>query len=243
MLLVNADDWGRSVEETDAAHRCWKSGTVTQVSAMMFMADSERAAEIALGDEIPAGLHLNLTEPFSGHVGNTLEKHQGRVARFLKSSKLAQLVYNPLISESLNYTLQAQWEEFSRHYGRPPARIDGHLHMHLCANLLFSRAIPEQSAVRRNFSFGPGEKNLLNRTFRRISDRWLSQRYRLTDYFFALSQNLSMERLAKIVALSVDHEVELMTHPIMEEEFRFLMSDAFATLTKPVLAGASQIAA
>ena len=65
MLIVNADDWGRSVAETDAALTCFSQGRVTSVTAMTFMADSERAAGIALRHDIPVGLHLNFTEPLT----------------------------------------------------------------------------------------------------------------------------------------------------------------------------------
>jgi predicted glycoside hydrolase/deacetylase ChbG (UPF0249 family) len=37
MLIVNADDWGRSVAETDSALRCYQAGRITSVSAMVFM--------------------------------------------------------------------------------------------------------------------------------------------------------------------------------------------------------------
>ena len=66
MLIINADDWGRSAAETDAALRCYKAGRVTSVSAMVFMEDSERAAELAKENELDVGLHLNFAEPFTG---------------------------------------------------------------------------------------------------------------------------------------------------------------------------------
>ena len=44
MLTVNADDWGRSRAETDAALQCHGKKRITSVSAMVFMEDSERAA-------------------------------------------------------------------------------------------------------------------------------------------------------------------------------------------------------
>jgi len=47
MLIVNADDWGRSLAETDAALRCLKRGRITSVSAMVFMQDFKRAARLA----------------------------------------------------------------------------------------------------------------------------------------------------------------------------------------------------
>ena len=72
--------------------------------------------------------------------------------------------------------------------------MDGHQHMHLCANMLFDRVIRTGERVRRSFSFWPGEKSFLNRTYRRFIDAWLARRYRLTDFFFALSQTFPEER-------------------------------------------------
>ena len=68
MLIINADDFGRSVAETDAALRCYIAGRITSVSAMVFMADSERAAELAKENELDVGLHLNFTERFTGRT-------------------------------------------------------------------------------------------------------------------------------------------------------------------------------
>ena len=59
MLIINADDWGRAVAETDAALRCYRAGRITSVSAMVFMHDSERAATLAKQEDLDAGLHLN----------------------------------------------------------------------------------------------------------------------------------------------------------------------------------------
>jgi len=61
MLIINADDLGRSVVETDAALRCYSAGRITSVSAMVFMSDSERAAELANGNGLDVGLHLNFS--------------------------------------------------------------------------------------------------------------------------------------------------------------------------------------
>ena len=62
MLIINADDWGRSRAETDAALRCYQGGRITSVSAMVFMADSERASELAKENELDMGLHLSFSE-------------------------------------------------------------------------------------------------------------------------------------------------------------------------------------
>ena len=66
--------------------------------------------------------------------------------------------------------------------------------MHLCANLLLSNLIPAGMKIRRNFSFWPGEKSWLNRAYRSLVDRWLARRYRLTDYFFDLTQSIRGEK-------------------------------------------------
>ena len=68
MLIINADDWGRSRAETNAALECYQHGRITSVSAMVFMNDSERAAEIAREHNLDAGLHLNFTDPFTNRI-------------------------------------------------------------------------------------------------------------------------------------------------------------------------------
>src|SRR5438045_1599494 len=143
MLIINADDWGRSVVETDAALKCYQAGRVTSVSAMVFMADSERAAEVARENKVDAGLHLNFDERFTAKRGSgVLGGYQTKLARFLRRHKYAQLVYNPFLRQAFSYSYQAQAEEFVRSFGKPPSHIDGHHHTHLCANLLFSTMIP-----------------------------------------------------------------------------------------------------
>jgi predicted glycoside hydrolase/deacetylase ChbG (UPF0249 family) len=114
-----------------------------------------------------------------------------------------------------------------RLFEKSPSHIDGHHHMHLCANVLFSSMIPAGMKMRRNFSFWPGEKSMLNRTYRWLVDRWLACRYRLTDYFFDLTQCIQGEKLDRVAALAKSSNVELMTHPIVNWEQEYLMSDEF----------------
>src|SRR5260370_20356546 len=187
MLIITADDWGRSAAETDAALRCYRQGRITTVSAMVFMQDSERAAELARGNDLDTGLHLNFSEEFSGdNCSERLKECHGRIIRFLKRHKYAQLAYNPLLRKAFSYSYEAQAEEFVRLFGKSPSHIDGHHHMHLCTNVLLSKVIPAGMKMRRNFSFWPGEKSSLNLAYRALVDRWLARRYQLADYFFDL---------------------------------------------------------
>jgi predicted glycoside hydrolase/deacetylase ChbG (UPF0249 family) len=224
MLIINADDWGRTRAETEAAWECWRGGSVTSVSAMVFMEDSERAAEVARDHAIDAGLHLNLTEPFTGaSVPASLSLPFALISRFLTRSKYSQVIYHPLLRRAFRDVCQAQLKEFHRIYSAWPSHLDGHQHMHLCANILWGGILPRGAKVRRSFSFWPKEKSALNRGYRSWVDWQLARRHRLTDFFFDLSQSQEGGRLDRVAALSAQFAVELMTHPIRPREFRCLM--------------------
>ena len=228
MIIINADDWGRCREETDAALTCYEKGRITSVSAMVFMEDSERAAELAKGAGLDVGLHLNLSQRYNGHprLAQNIDS-QDRIVRFMTRSKYSILLYDPFVRNQIRNVYQAQMNEFLRLYGKPPSHVDGHQHRHLCANLLIDEVIPRGQRVRRNFSFAPGEKGLVNRSYRRLVDYWLKRRYRLTDYFFALSQCFDEARLRRVIELAKVATVELMTHPAKKDEYVRLMSDDF----------------
>lgn len=224
MLIVNADDWGRDRDTTGAILDCVACGAVSGVSAMVFMADSARAAALAREHRIDAGLHLNFTTPYSAPDGPPrLAERQARLGRHLRWHRYAKAVFRRGLARDFDYVVRAQIEEFERLYGAAPVRFDGHHHMHLCANVLMQRLLPAGSLVRRNFSFEPGEKGYVNRLYRRLIDRRLARRHRLADFFFSLPPLDPPKRLARIVALARDHVVEVETHPVNREEYRYLV--------------------
>jgi predicted glycoside hydrolase/deacetylase ChbG (UPF0249 family) len=238
VLIINADDWGRSVAETDAALACYKEGRVTSVSAMVFMQDSERAAHLAKENAVDVGLHLNLTEKFTASTcPPQIQDSHACITRFLRKAKYSQLLYNPFLAHEISDSYKAQVAEFERLYGKQPSHIDGHHHMHLCGNMLWSSAIPAGTKMRRNFSFWPGEKSWLNRAYRAVIDRRLARKYRLPDYFFCLSQSIQHKKLARVEALSRFNKVELMTHPIVPMELDFLMGSEFQAMLQRVEIG------
>jgi len=222
-LIVNADDWGLNRETTERTLDCFLKGAVSSVSAMVFMADSERAAAIARERGVDAGLHLNLTMPLSAAgVPARLLEHQQRVSKYLRGHRLAQVVFHPALARSFQYVAAAQRDEFLRLYGREPGRIDGHHHMHLCSNVLFGRLLPTGTVVRRSFSFHRGERSLTNHLYRRTVDQILARRHRLTDFFFSLPPFDPPGRLRTILSLAKTSVVEVETHPINPEEYAFL---------------------
>ncbi len=228
MLIVNADDLGRSRAATDAAMACYAKGRITSASAMVFMADSERASRAALGTGLDVGLHVNFSEEFSaGSVPEQLRKEHAQICRFLNANKYALLVFNPLLIRQFAFVFAAQLAEFSRLYGRPPSHFDGHQHLHLATNVLIQQVLPKGAKVRRSFSFRRGEKNFVNRWYRGAVDWTLTQRHRVTDHFFSLSDYLAPGKLDRVISLAKEAQVELMVHPQRPAEYSFLMSEAY----------------
>ena len=173
---------------------------------------------------IEAGLHLNFTSPFTAKACPMgVAERQRRIAAYLRRHRLAQLVFNPVLVKSFEYVVAAQIEEFRRLYGADPARLDGHHHMHLCANVLLRGLLPPGTLVRRNFSFQPEEKGIFNRTYRRFVDSVLIRRHHVSDYLFSLAPLEPARRLQRIFSLAREHVIEVETHPVQPEEYRFLM--------------------
>jgi hypothetical protein len=228
-IIVNADDWGRDVDTTDRSLDCVLAGTVSSVSAMMFMEDSERAAVLARQHGIDAGLHLNFTAPYSARqCPSLLLEHQQKLACFLRSNRYALVMYHPGLAASFEYVVATQLEEYQRLYGFSANRLDGHHHMHLCANVLLGKLLPAGTLVRRNFSFAPGEKSWMNRRYRNWLDGWLRRRHRLVDFLFSLAPVEPASRLQRIFSLAKNAVVELETHPVIPEEYQFLTSGAMS---------------
>jgi predicted glycoside hydrolase/deacetylase ChbG (UPF0249 family) len=225
-LIINADDWGRDRQNTDRIRDCVLFRTVSSASAMVFMEDSERAAEIAREHGFDTGLHLNFTSAFSmpGCPSQLLE-HQCKISTHLLRHRYAKVVFHPGLARSFEYVVSAQLDEYRRLYGAEPNRLDGHHHMHLCANVLFGKLIPEGIIVRRNFSFVLGEKSSANRRYREVEDRMLAKRHRCVDFFFSLVPFEPKGRLDRVFSMARKHVVEVETHPVKREEHQFLMSD------------------
>ncbi len=231
-VIVNADDWGRDVPTTRRTLDCILCGAVSSVSAMVFMEDSKQAAYLARKHGVDRGLHLNFTLPFSAlDCPSRLKEHQEKLSRFLTSYRLAPAIYHPGLRSSFDYAVKSQLEEYERIYGAAAIRVDGHHHMHLCANVLMQRLLPRGIIVRRNLSFAAGEKNILNRFYRRRQDQRLARRYRLADFFFDLQPVEPRRRLEEIFKLAKRFNVEVETHPIHDVEYRFLIDGEFMRWT------------
>ena len=224
-LIVNADDWGRDVFTTDRILDCLLHGAISSASAMVFMEDSARAADLARQYGVDTGLHLNLTLPFSARPRlDRLMEYQEQIGRFLSSHRFAPILYHRRLVSLFEYVVKAQIEEYERLYGVPVGRIDGHHHMHLARNVLVQELLPEGIIVRRNLTFRKGEKGYFNRIYRHRQDAALARRHRMADFFFDLHPVEPLERLKEICSLAGGCNIEIETHPIRDAEYKFLVN-------------------
>lgn len=238
MLIVNADDFGANRAATGNILKCYEYRRITSVGAMVFMEDSIRASEKAFGVGLDVGLHVNFTQRFSGRVPNyRLEEFQRKTLVYLLGSNYRQIFYNPLLRNQFDYVYKAQCEEFERLYNKPPSHINGHHHMHLCANILFDRIIPYGTKVRRNVYFFPEETNIFNRTYRRIIDAWLIRHYTCVDFLFSMIPVNQPERLRFIVQMAKSSNVELMFHPEINDEYNYLFGEEYLSIISGVPLG------
>ena len=234
LLIVNADDWGRDRRNTETILECVLRRTVSSASGMVFMEDSERAAAIARERGIDVGLHINFTTPFSAkNCPTRLADRHNEVAAYLLRCRYACAVFHPWLVPSFEYVVASQLEEFHRLYGAEPQRLDGHHHMHLCANMILGGLLPQWTLVRRNFSFGRGQKSLSNRLYRRFIDGILARRHSLVDFFFSIAP-IEPERLKQISSLARRHVIEVMTHPADPKEYKFVTGGEILHWTKDV---------
>jgi len=205
---------------------------------MAFMSDSERAAEIAQGENLEIGFHLNLTEDFDGKtVPAELREHQAKIRTYLSKGKLSQILYNPKLSESFRATYEIQLEEIVRLYGRAPDFINGHHHSHLTANVLLGRFMPRGERVRGTFTFGFREKSLANFLYRQVLNVWVRSFFLSTKYFYSIVPFDQPNRLQDIMSLAKNYNVELEVHPENLDELDFLLGEKCQELFNTIRLG------
>ena len=118
LLIVNADDLGLDAGTTDSILRCFRAGRVSSASALVWMSDSGRAAELAREANLPVRLHLNLTEPFTDpSVPADVRDRQASMARHFARRPFAYWICNPLRQSMIEACIRDQMQAFEQLYG------------------------------------------------------------------------------------------------------------------------------
>jgi len=232
LLIVNADDLGFDAPTTDSILRCFEGGRVGSASAMVFMSDSGRAAEIAREASLPVRLHLNLTEPFTDpSVPADVRERQARMARHLSGSQVAYRVCNPRLQRLIEQCIRDQLSAFADLYGTMPRDVDGHQHVHTCVNVLLARSLRGVKGMRATFNLPPDDGSLRKRSVQGLVNHLVQRRFDSTQRFTYLRKGnscRSVADLAGIVSRASGESVEIMTHPGVGEERDLLMSEDWA---------------
>jgi len=231
LLIVNGDDLGRSVAASDAIIACWLAGGISSATHMVWMADSDRAATLAREASLPTGLHLNLVEPYSSpEVPEAVRARQAAVAAHYGAggSRVRLHVYDPRLRRPVRLVIADQLARFRELHGADPTHVDGHHHGHLIPTALMSPALPRGTRARKGFTFIGDERSRPSRAVRRARNALIARRFRTTDWLFDLCElhpRLGGTRLEDKLGLARSESVELMTHPVVRDEYELLVSE------------------
>ena len=114
VVIVNADDFGRSVGVNQGIIQAHELGIVTSASLMVRWPDAEQAAAYARYASLSVGLHLEL--------GEWIYRDGQWHARYE--------VIAPQTADAVRGEINSQLERFERLMGRPPTHLDSHQHVH-----------------------------------------------------------------------------------------------------------------
>jgi len=231
LLIINADDFGGNRLATDRIAECFAAGSVTSTSAMVYMSDSERAAEIGRSRELPVGLHLNVTQEFEDPATPLpVRERQARIARYFAGRRLRRVTFNPVMSARARRCIEDQLERFQQLFGCEPSHIDGHNHAHLSPSVLL--ALPKGMRVRTGLSGGRDDRGAL---LRRSRHALIARRQATTDCFFAIDQlgnSPTGEAIEDLLGIADRASVEIMVHPDRDDDYAILMSEAWRRALK-----------
>lgn len=252
MLIINADDWGYSDNETDAIAACFGAKAVSSATGMVCMTGSERAAAIGRDQKLPIGLHLNFTQPFDapGAPVGARDRQRLLCAYFSRWRRRRFFVNpDPRVRRLVADGIRDQLEMFCEAYETEPTHMDGHHGVHLCPDVLFSPALARSQRMRGPIYPAPGVRRIdVMRSTRRavVKHRFVTPaRFWIAHelaHCYGNQTNLAIP-IADAATMAADVSVEIMTHPGVAEELAILRSDEWlSTLADAPLSPYSALA-
>jgi chitin disaccharide deacetylase len=238
-LIVNADDFGRSVSINSAVIQAHRDGILTSASLMVNEPGMHEA--VALARENPrlgVGLHLTL---LCGHSALPQEEIPGLVNAAGEFSNDPAAVgcryfFRKELRSQLRAEIHAQFQKF-RATGLPMDHVNGHLHLHLhpiVLRILLDEA--ESFGIRRlRVTFDPYRLNLriasghlVYRTLHALIHHCLAANarpklrhlgIRHTRFVFGLLQNARVDEpyIMKLLPRLPPGDSELYSHPSLDE--------------------------
>lgn len=203
LLIVNADDFGRSVGVDDGIVRAHREGIVTSTTFMTNAPSTPHAAALARATpSLDVGVHLVLTyaKPLSGLAKiPSLVRHNGSFWR------PTELLARPIDQTEALIEYRAQYARARELAGREPTHVDTHhwVHDHPALSWAVCELARETGAAARTHT--PAQR-----------DEYRAKGVRTTDHFIRDFQDPGHIEVSDLLALlsRVEEGVtELMCHP------------------------------
>lgn len=227
LLIVNADDYGYGVGETDAILAAHRAGAITSATAMVWMQDGLRAGELAASTTLNLGLHLNLIEPYSDpRVPPEVAAVQRRIVQRIRAAGPRAFLYHPGWAADFTRCIADQLAAFRTVYRREPTHVDGHQHWHLVPNALFSPALITVTRARRpvnrpRIHSTPAKEAVRTAQAALVRTRFTTTRRCLS--IRALAPALGGTGLGEALSTARRGSVEIMVHPGWADEQAILL--------------------
>jgi chitin disaccharide deacetylase len=233
VLIVNADDVGASPTATDPAIAAFEAGLISSCSAMVWMPDSLRAAELARERGLPIGLHLNLTLPFAAtDVPSEVRDRQARLIEYFENASWRDDIDAQPPRKLLRQAVADQLDQFAATY-RDRTHLDGHHHVHVHRVVL---GVLPRGMVMRPILREPARADArLDRRERRLHRRFRAPR--LTLAFEHLHPALGGVGL-DLVDRARGDVLEVMVHPQQPRQLEALQSPEWRAVLARVPVGA-----
>ncbi|MGA9856302.1 MAG: ChbG/HpnK family deacetylase [Solirubrobacteraceae bacterium] len=229
LLIVNADDLGYDAAATDAILAAHAAGAITSATAMVWMRDSERAGALARDSPLALGLHLNLIEPYTApDVPAAVAATQRRVVERIHTAGSRAFAYHPGWASDFRRCIADQLACFEQTYGQAPTHVDGHQHMHLLPNALFSGALAPVPRCRRPVNRPETESRPYKHALRDVQAAMVRLRFASTRWCFsirALEPALGGAGIEAGIGRAAADAVEIMVHPGWADEQTILLGD------------------
>ncbi len=218
MVIVNADDFGESEKANHGIIACFDAGVVSNTTILANMPGFDEAVQLAHDKKIVSrvGIHINIMD------GQPLTNKIKYLPRFCNSHGLFayQRLQNFHFSQDEKSALRdeiASQIEKCRSGGFSLSHADSHLHVHTELPVFHIIAPVLKFYNIRNLRIASNieTKRLIKKTYKSIFNQFVRyKKFNCTDFFGDMNDFKQLNDQS----LTVDHSVELMVHPYIDDK-------------------------
>lgn len=210
-LIINADDFGLSIQTNRGIVQCRQQGVLTSASLMVRAPAARHAADYAAGDlALSVGLHVDLGE---------WQLHEDQ---WVQTQFVVPLDNALAVRDEIN----RQLAEFRKLMGRNPTHLDSHQHVHQReqVKLVMCELAAQMGIVLRGDS---------------ATVRFWGAFYGQDEHLRAMPENISIQNVLQLLAALQPGITELSCHPGLDDQLNSTYRDQrpleVQTLCAPVI--------